>query len=580
MATIGISVLSAPYANSVHSAPPCHSLSGYQIAHHHHHSTASPSLSRPESPAFLERGGARPCPSVSGLSSHRDTKVPMSHTRSSSDSSDGAPPASAPPAAATVTPTEAIQSPASKKRKAPVDSQSPEAEDSRRRRPVSWHPSGPVEPRFAPMQLPPIAVPSILNPAKEAAAGGSGRDTLGMQQMLGSSRPPLPSSPAPRLVHPSMAHPAKRLSLSPGLKQRPLITPVSPSARFVGAAGSYSGKKGTAHHSPLAHESRPGVYSTPGSPLPMDPVLVPSTGAPAGGPPPTSTSVQSTPTFHSRRTSAGPTPNLSPQETSPSTPQSIYSQFGRSSPALTGMSGPPSVPSILHSSPYGVADSGRLPPVAASQRYPAEASQSGTSGAHADPSSSSSQPGMIPCTLDLKSGSSTQAEKRKANSDASRRFRNRKRNELQMEQKITAQQEEMRKQADILQQHAQEIRTLTQERDYYRRERDSYREQLGRFIPPSQLPARSVSPRPLSSAVEKSTDNGNESVWKHSTAPSTTLPDPAGLPSAATMAPVPATRPPVTWTTAPSAYSTAQSASITSDGQTSRSLPQPSWTRT
>lgn len=568
----------APYANSVHSSPQCHPLSGYQITHHH--STASPSLSRPESPALLERGGARPCSSVSSLSSHCDIKVPMSHTRSLSDSSDDAPPASAPAmASAMAAPAEANPSSAGKKRKAPFDSQSSEAEGSGRRRPASWHPSGPVEPRLAPTQLPPIAVPSILNPAKEAAPADSSRDTLGMQQKLGASHPRLPSSPTPRLVHPSMTHPPKQLSLSPGLKQRPLITPVSPSARFVGAAGNYSGKQGTAHHSPLAHESRPGVYSTPGSPLPMDPVVVSSAAPPAGGPPPTSTSVHSTPTFHSRRTSAGPTPNLSPQETSPSTPQSIYSQFGRSSPALAGTSGPPSVPSILHSSPYGVTDSGRFPPMAASQRYPAEMPQSGTAGAHADPNSTS-QSGMILCTLDLKSGSSTQAEKRKANSDASRRFRNRKRNELQMEQKITAQQEEMRKQADILQQHSQGIRALTQEREYYRCERDFYREQLGRAIPPSQLPTRPVSPRALSSALEKSTDHGNESVWKHSAAPSTTLPDPASLPSAVTMAPVPATRPPVTWTTAPSAYSTAQSASIVSDEPTSRSLPQPSWTRT
>ena len=83
-----------------------------------------------------------------------------------------------------------------------------------------------------------------------------------------------------------------------------------------------------------------------------------------------------------------------------------------------------------------------------------------------------SNPALIPCVLDMKSGSSSQAEKRKANSDASRRFRNRKRNEVQMEQKITAQQEEMRKQAEILHRHTQEIRALFQEREYYRSERD------------------------------------------------------------------------------------------------------------
>lgn len=583
MATVGISVLSAPYANSVHSSPKCHTLSGYQITHHR--PTVSPSLSQPENPALLERGGARPCPSVSGLSSHRDARVPMSHARSFSDSSNDALMASGPAATAS---SEAIESPGSKKRKAPADSRSPEPESLGRRRPASWHPSGPVEPRLAPTQLPPIAVPSILNPAHGEAAVDSGRDASGMHQM---SRPRLPSSPTPRLVHPSMTHPAKRLSLSPGPKQqRPLMAPVSPSARFMGTAGGYSGKPGTAYHSPLVHESSQHVsYSTPGSPQPTDHSIVPSsTAAPAGSgpPPPPSTSVQSTPTFHSRRISAGPTPNLSPQETSPSTPQSIYSQFGRSSPALTGISGPPSMPSILHSSPYGTAEPGRFPPVAAgTQRYPAEGSHSGMSNAPADPNAAT-QPGMIPCTLDLKSGSSTQAEKRKANSDASRRFRNRKRNEVQMEQKITAQQEEMRKQADALHQRTQELRSLTQQCEYYRSERDYYREHLSRVVPPSQLPTRPISPQAqqsststsMSISMEKPTDHPNESVWKQSAMPATTLPAPASLPPATTMAPA---RMPTTWTTAPSAYSTAPSASsAVSDEQPSRSLPQPSWTRT
>lgn len=175
---------------------------------------------------------------------------------------------------------------------------------------------------------------------------------------------------------------------------------------------------------------------------------------------------------------------------------------------------------------------------------------------------------LIPCVLDLKSGSSSQAEKRKANSDASRRFRNRKRNELQMEQKITAQQEEMRKQTDLLHRQTQEIRALAQEREYYRSERDFYREQLGRVLPPSQLPARPASPRALSSVMEKPADRGNESVWQQGAAPATSLP-----------APIPATRAPGTWTTAPSAYSTAPTANTVEEP--ARSLPQISatWAR-
>src|SRR5699024_193910 len=110
-------------------------------------------------------------------------------------------------------------------------------------------------------------------------------------------------------------------------------------------------------------------------------------------------------------------------------------------------------------------------------------------------------------------------------------------------QKITAQQEEMRKQAEILHRHTQEIRALFQEREYYRSERDFYREQLGRVLPPSQLPVRPASP----GSEKQHHQGGSDAI--NARAPSTTLPAPAAMTSA------PATRPPGTWTTAPSAYS-------------------------
>ncbi|KAG2418573.1 hypothetical protein HFD88_001674 [Aspergillus terreus] len=111
-------------------------------------------------------------------------------------------------------------------------------------------------------------------------------------------------------------------------------------------------------------------------------------------------------------------------------------------------------------------------------------------------------PGLIPCIVDRKSGSSSQAEKRRANSDASRRFRDRKRNEMQMEQKIAAQQYEIQKQSDTLQRQAQEIQALLQERDFYRDECDFYREHIGRHFPDNQLPVRPASPR-----------RSNEAFW-------------------------------------------------------------------
>lgn len=104
---------------------------------------------------------------------------------------------------------------------------------------------------------------------------------------------------------------------------------------------------------------------------------------------------------------------------------------------------------------------------------------------------------MIPCVLDLKSGSSTQAEKRKANSDASRRFRNRKRNEMQLEQRLSAQQEEIQRQAETIRRQAEEIQFLANQRDYYRSERNFFRETLERLDDSKYPSQRPLSPRPM-----------------------------------------------------------------------------------
>ncbi|KAI7971760.1 hypothetical protein EIK77_005445 [Talaromyces pinophilus] len=87
---------------------------------------------------------------------------------------------------------------------------------------------------------------------------------------------------------------------------------------------------------------------------------------------------------------------------------------------------------------------------------------------------------MIPVTIDLKSGSRSQAEKRKANSDASRRFRNRKKNEAALEQRIS--------------QLNEQLKFLTEERDFYRNERDHFRDTLGEHIGVAQMPPRPASP--------------------------------------------------------------------------------------
>jgi hypothetical protein len=87
---------------------------------------------------------------------------------------------------------------------------------------------------------------------------------------------------------------------------------------------------------------------------------------------------------------------------------------------------------------------------------------------------------MIPVTIDLKSGSRSQAEKRKANSDASRRFRNRRKNQAALEQRVN--------------QRNEQLQFLTEEINFYRNERDFFRDTLIEHIGIAQMPPRPPSP--------------------------------------------------------------------------------------
>lgn len=534
VATLAISVLTnTPYANPGHSTHQYHSLSGYHLTQ------PTGALSRtplPESPAHLERGGAPPCPRLLRQSIERDSEHMSPISPVTGPSSE-----------------DALRTEKREKKRPFVD------EDSSMRgqhRPVSWHPSTPVEPPLNSAQLRPIGVDSILNPPTKAPPVSvpppeTGPEALGDRFSASPSHQHLP----PQQVHlPSPSTHAKRLSASPGLRSRQIIAPVSPSARFVNSGVGYP-RKASASQSPLAQESRMESYTvTPGSPLPVDSV----TGQPisvAGYQQSVPVSIHSTPTFHSRRSSANPTPNPSPQETSPTTPISTFSQFGRSSPAATAASGSQPAPSFLHSASHTKMEPvTRLPSVVAGHKHVGDEPVV-VANSQADPPF----PGMIPCILDLKSGSSSQAEKRKANSDASRRFRNRKRNELQMEQKITAQQDEIRKQTEALQRQAQELRVLMQERDFYRSERDFYREHVSRLVPSGQVPARPASPRTLRPSERE------HQAWP-TTETTQRIVDTAGVSSAAST-----TRPVGSWT----------NRGTLADEQQARSLPQfpGPWTR-
>ncbi|PYH47327.1 uncharacterized protein BP01DRAFT_380549 [Aspergillus saccharolyticus JOP 1030-1] len=370
-------------------------------------------------------------------------------------------------------------------RKRPRPDDDSDASEHIRLRPLSWQSSDPLGYALNSTTQPrPIGVESILNLPSKVPAIKSENSREGYGEGLSTASAPHlqhtrhPSSPTVHLPS-SSSHPAKRLS-SPGLRNHhPLIAPASPSARFAPPTGSYGLKPGPVR-SPLSQSSRLSSHSRD----PSSPQFVDSgPGHPVSTSPHTASapvlapvSVQPTPAFHNRQASGNHTPHSSSQETSPTTPVSTYSHYGRSSPAIAAAPPP-------HASPFGSTyATGEL-----ASRIPSALGvpQSGDEAAEPPP------PGKILCYLDVKSGSSQQAEKRKANSDASRRFRNRKRNELQMEQKITAQQEDLRKQSEALQRREQEIRALIQERDFYHAERDFFRDH---FISPVFRPGAESGP--------------------------------------------------------------------------------------
>ncbi|KAJ5108051.1 hypothetical protein N7456_004726 [Penicillium angulare] len=366
---------------------------------------------------------------------------------------------------------------------------------SLRARPQSWHPYGPVEPPLEASSSRSIGVHSILNPPSQTTMEAAINSGIGSRSVSRASSPRSRkgSSPAIRPMNSIMQHP-----LSPRSVGRPLMNPGSPSARFVG--GGRSGQSSVSQSPLVPHEPSLGLRQPVSSPLPNQ-TLRPLAAMP-GTQPPVTGSLHSTPTIHSRRTSAGPGPLTNPtsQEASPTSPHSTYSQFGRASPAVANVSIAPSpAPYSAASTPYITMETltrgtpAVAPPRSIEEPTPAPApaptaSNKAQSAGPSTPGSTSSLPGLIPCVLDLKSGSTSQAEKRKANSDASRRFRNRKRNEMQLEQRLTSQQDEIRRQSE-------EIRTLLQQRDHYRSERDFFRDYLGRSVSLSQVPPRPSSPR-------------------------------------------------------------------------------------
>lgn len=383
-----------------------------------------------------------------------------------------------------------------------------------------------------------IGVQSILNPTesgnsqvgKRLAQETNDRNANSSMELL---RPPtFPLSPQHRSSSP-LAHISKPISAiqhseglsgSPPHPPRRIITPVSPALRHASIGGSHHVGAGSVSatsnsvtgagtvavsQSPFVQDLSAGVYSTPGhvrgSSGPTATSIEYSSAAryspklavsiPGRNPPPPY-SRHSTPTFHqhSHHLSSGLATNPSSQASSPSTPHSTFSSFAPSPSTTSGIlpplgqsaSIPPSSVDSISQSPYmGMDPLSRTPSRMSGSRY---GDDHNSSVAYPGPTNLLSQANqyggspMIPVTIDLKSGSRSQAEKRKANSDASRRFRNRKKNEAALEQRIN--------------QLNEQIQFLTESRDFYRNERDVFRSALSENISIAQIPPRPSSPVP------------------------------------------------------------------------------------
>ncbi|KAF7715787.1 BZIP transcription factor [Penicillium ucsense] len=371
-----------------------------------------------------------------------------------------------------------------------------------RARPQTWHPYVPVEPPVDISSSRSIGVHAILNPPvrgmtpleKPIRRERTSRASMSSTSARSAIRPRQGSSPAPRSSMSLASQP-----LSPGSLQRSGRIPESPSSYYSTPVGMTASARSKTAQSPFLSQEPPVNFgqqqqqqvplpSLVGSPISHDAALRPLASSPVLQPL-TRNSLNSPSNVLSRHMSTGPTPRAHPHslEESPSTPQSIFSHLGHVSPVVAGV--PISSCTATSSTP-------------APSNYPRpdliDRAMSSIVVPHSNlPDEKPGTQAMIPCLLDLKSGSSTQAEKRKANSDASRRFRNRKRNEMQLEQRLNAQQDEIQRHAETIRHQAEEIRFLLSQRDHYRAERNFFREAFERLDGAKYSLQRPSSPRPI-----------------------------------------------------------------------------------
>ncbi|EER45238.1 conserved hypothetical protein [Histoplasma capsulatum H143] len=322
-----------------------------------------------------------------------------------------------------------------------------------------------------------IGMHAILNPSHTLATGHSVQQAN--RDIVGATPSTSPSPSTNPHVTPSSAGltPQSDRSISQHdrtiyspLPQRHILTAKSPGARAASIGASYGPARGT-----MAVENNPFL---PTQQLYGDPTMRPTMEAPLSmrysisnpSIPPTTLPIDPRPI--TGRQSSGP------QTTAPGTSNTAYSPLiqGSHVPASTNLLQQP-VTSLSQSA--GISFTGEEN----RSRTPQEGGSSyafvGGQNKFASPRDIQSR---LSVPVDFDSGSRKAAEKRLKNSDASKRFRERKKvNEKEMKQEVERQKDD--------------IKFLTEERDFYRAERDFFRTLYDREIGLHRIPPRPTSPR-------------------------------------------------------------------------------------
>ncbi|KAK2803084.1 hypothetical protein FQN50_007165 [Emmonsiellopsis sp. PD_5] len=463
----------------------------------------SPSLSHLrsfESRSFQERGKARPC-SVSRKRSLGGDQELMSQRPHASEFLSGGPLHQDPKALGTTASSTQERNEDGASTREPQHARESAtgtlAGGAATPEPSVWRTPGSAERGGLPLPPRSIGVHSILNPSHGFAMESSSRQSSRDGQELLPSTSPSPLShpqttPSPMGTSSQPDRPISQLERtmwSPRSQHRRILTPRSPAVRAASLGARFAPVPGTMHveQTPFLPLQQPYTES-PRTILETPPAMRYSISHPSG--PPTGYA-------NDPRSVTGRRGPLS-QNTTPTTPHSAVGHFGPPSPApgsthllqqpLTTLAQPPSGALI------GDINRGRLP-LEGGRLYHIEGGVR-----NIPPLSIETGEGRVPIPIDYDSGSLKAAEKRRKNSCASKRFRQRKK-AGEMEQMQTLKRQE------------EQLKYITDERDFYRAERDFFRDLYARDMGMSRLPTRPQSPRIRQPPPQISESEGEQS-WR------------------------------------------------------------------